>query len=103
DEARASAAAARARERGEALGVGDSMRAEVEEQGRSAALASARAANRMRAGDFAGAVEDLQIVLRSTPTRPTVHERLAAAYERLGQRELAEKHRLEAQRLRAAR
>ena len=102
DEARAAAAAARARELREVIGVVDPMRFEVDAQGRSAALASARAEERVRAGDFAGAVEDLKIVLRSTPTKPTLHERLAAAYQQLGQLDLAEKHRAEAQRLRAA-
>jgi len=100
DAARASAAAGLARVRKETLVVGDSMRTEVMEQGRSAALASARAADRARAGDYAGALEDLKIVLRATPEKPSLHERLAAVYERLGQRENAERHRQEAQRLR---
>jgi tetratricopeptide (TPR) repeat protein len=103
DAARASAAAARARELKDTLVIPDPLRLEVVNQGRSASLASARAADRMRAGDYAGALEDLKIVLRSTPERPTLHERLATVYRQLGQPELALQHQQEAQRLRAGR
>lgn len=101
DEAKAAAAAARARDRGETLNLPDPARFLVTQLGRSAGLAMARAKGRLADGDYAGAIEDLNIVLRTRKSSPSVHEQLADAYGRIGQKARAEEHRTEARKLRS--
>jgi len=102
DTERSMAARERARTRVEALSLPDPLQFLVVRLGRSASLASARVDGRFAEGDFAGAVEDLKIVLHTRPNDPKVHERLAEAYLRLGQSELAEQEKAVARRLRGA-
>jgi predicted Zn-dependent protease len=103
NEAKGLEAAARARGRGETLSLPDPARFLVTQQGRSEKLAMSRAQGRMKEGDFAGAIEDLKIVLRTRPSSPGVHEQLADAYERAGRKAQAEAHRAEAKKLRLPR
>lgn len=100
DEERSRASGELARTRGDALQLPDPLNFFVVRLGRSAMLAHDRVNGRFAEGDFAGAVEDLKIVLHSHPDDPALHERLAEAYRRLGQSALAEKEAAEARRLR---
>jgi len=100
DEARAAEAMRRSRDATDKLTVPDAVRFFVLESCRSARQSSARAASRMHVKDYAGAVEDLKIVLRTRGQDPAVHERLADAYRHLGLSELADQQIAEAQRLR---
>ena len=103
DTERAEAAGERARTRDDTLILPDPLNFLVVSLGRSASLAYARVDGRFADGDFAGAVEDLKIVLHTRPNDPEVHERLAEAYRRLGQAALSEQEKAEARRLRASR
>ena len=102
DTERSAAAGERARTRVDTLTMQDPLNFIVVSLGRSAYLANGRVDGRFASGDFAGAVEDLKIVLRTRPNDPKVHERLAEAYQRLGQGALAQQEQAEARRLRAA-
>jgi Flp pilus assembly protein TadD len=100
DTERADAAMQKSRDAKDVLALPDPVQFVVTKAGRTAKMASSRAAIRFADGDYAGAVEDLKIVLRTHGQDPTVHERLAEAYRRLGQPELAAQEVAESQRLR---
>ena len=74
----------RARGLKDALSLPDPVRYQVTRLGRSARLATERLAGRVAEGDFAGAAEDLNLILRTRPNDAHVHEQLAEAYQRLG-------------------
>jgi protein O-GlcNAc transferase len=103
DEARAAEAMRRGRELPDKLSLPDPVQFLVTQQGRSARQASTRAASRVLTADYAGAVEDLKIVLRTRSEDPRIHERLAEAYQHLGQSALAGQQLAEARRLRGER
>src|SRR5262249_51559568 len=100
DAANADAAMQKSRDAKDLLVLPDPVEFLVTKAGRTAKMASSRAAIRFADGDYAGAVEDLKIVLRTHGQDPKVHERLADAYQRLGQAELAAQEVAEAKRLR---
>lgn len=95
---RAAAASERARGLDDVLPLSDPLHYIVLQQGRSARLASERAASRMADGDYAGAIEDLKLVLRTRADDPKIHERLAEAYRRAGQDVQAQRELEEARR-----
>jgi tetratricopeptide (TPR) repeat protein len=102
DEARALDAANRARGQRDALTLPDPIRFQVAQQGRSSRLALERLPGRIAEGDYAGAVDDLKLVLRTRARDPKVHEQLADAYQHLGQKGLADQELAEAKRLHAS-
>jgi predicted Zn-dependent protease len=101
--ARASEATRRGRESSDELNFPDPVQFQVKQQGRSARMASLRAADKVRDADYAGALEDLKIVLLTRSRDPRIHDRVAEAYQHLGQSALAEEHLAEARRLRGER
>jgi Tfp pilus assembly protein PilF len=100
DAEKAEAAMQRSRDAKDLLALPDPVEFIVTMAGRTAKMSSSRAAIRFADGDYAGAVEDLKIVLRTHGEDPAVHDRLAEAYRRLGQPELAAQQVAESQRLR---
>lgn len=91
DTAGAEAASQRARAKTDLLSLPDPLQFLVIQQGRSSRQLSTRAASRAAEGDWAGAAQDLQLLLRTRAQDPSVHERLAEAYRKLGQASLAER------------
>lgn len=102
DAGKADAAMQRSRELKDLLALPDPVQFIVTKTGRTAKMSSSRAAMRFADGDYAGAVEDLKIVLRTHGEDPTVHDRLAEAYRRLGQPELAAQEVAAAEKLRGS-
>jgi tetratricopeptide (TPR) repeat protein len=100
EHALAAAATERARTLPDQLTLPDPLQFQVRAQGRSAVLATERADARAADGDYAGAVEDLKIVLNTRARDPKIHDRLADAYQHLGQKALADQELAEARRLR---
>lgn len=100
---KADAAMERSRVAKDLLALPDPVQFLVTKAGRTAKMSSSRAAMRFADGDYAGAVEDLKIVLRTHGEDPVVHERLAEAYRRLGKPDLAAEEAAAAEKLRGAR
>lgn len=101
DEARALAASERARSLRDVLTLPDKIRFQVTQQGRSSRLLLERLPGRLAEGDYAGAVDDLKLLLRTRARDPKVHDQLADAYQHLGQKGLADQELAEARRLRS--
>lgn len=91
DAAGAAAAGRIAATKTDLLALPDPLQFLVVQQGRSARQLSSRANSRAAQGDWAGALQDLQLLLRTRAQDASVHERLAEAYRKLGQPALAER------------
>ena len=89
DTSAAAAATAQTRRLPRDLGLPDPIRFEVESLGVSSELCDKRAARRMAAGDFNGALEDLGIVEETRPRDAGVQYRIGLALENLGRRDEA--------------
>ena len=74
------------------LGVPDPVRAKVEALGVSPKHCAERAAILADAGDFAGAIENLEIVAEARPDYPLVHLQLGILYSTTGQLDPAVEH-----------
>jgi Flp pilus assembly protein TadD len=100
DAAHAEDAMQRSRDAKDILVLPDPVQYIVTKAARTAKLSWARSATCIAEGDYAGALEDLKIVLRTRSQDPVVHDRLAEVYRRLGQTASAEGEVAEARRLR---
>lgn len=96
---RASDAAEKARRFRSLYSFVDQERSAVGPLGASSTVAIDRARFRLSTGQYAAAVEDLKLAERATPDDEWIHRQLSIAYGRLGEKELAEIHRVKAERL----
>ena len=89
---RAEEAAAKAQSTRNTLTLPDPLRREVDSIAVNAQVAYDRALLRVRAGDHAGAIPDLEIVAEVRPEDPDVHYLLGRAYYNVGRIEPTETH-----------
>ena len=77
---------------GTVLDLPDPLRYEVTSKSTTSVLAFGRARSRIAAGDFAGAIGPLKIVVEAKPDHVNAHMQLAKAYRATNQTALAERH-----------